>query len=234
MANLSPYSSPLGTVPGLNTSKSLFHDFVRPRGQFSSKLTSSPFKGSPQPEVIDFIPLGYSSPISNNNNNYRGQHGNQWRGNNRRSFGHSSNSSMNSSYSPHNMNSSYSPYNKNSSMNSSYSPYNKNRNHFHKNSSNSSFGSSGNNSFVNPGHSDDINLYYHPSMLQDPWAELEQKLQTRMAEQNYSLGCKPKDTIDKSVSNLSSVDSILSLTDSDEGADSQEIDSTVLVSDGSS
>lgn len=230
MANVSPFSTPLGSMAGLNTSTSLFHDFVRPRGQLSSKFASSPFKGSPQSEAIDFIPLSYSSPINNNNNNSsnRSQNGNnQWRGNNRKSFGGSSNSSFNSSY----------------------SPYNTNRNQFRKSPANSSFNSSvgsyhdmdrknfsnkkrGNNFFVNPGHSDNINLYYHPSMLEDPWADLEQKLQTRMADQNCSLG--RKDAVEKSVSNLSSVDSFLSLSDSDEGADSQETDSTISVSDGSS
>ncbi|PSN33343.1 hypothetical protein C0J52_16407 [Blattella germanica] len=89
----------------------------------------------------------------------------------------------------------------------------------------------GNNFLVNPGHCDNISLYYHPSMLEDPWAELEKKLQTSMAVQNCSLGSKG--AVEKSVSNLSSVDSVLSLSDSDEGPD-METDSTVSASDGSS
>ena len=101
MANISPFGTPLGSIAGLNTSKSLFHDFVRPRGQVSAKLASSPFKGSPQTETIDFIPLSYSSPI--NTNNYRNNNGSHWKGNNRKSFGGSSNSTFNSSYSPYNM-----------------------------------------------------------------------------------------------------------------------------------
>lgn len=81
-------------------------------------------------------------------------------------------------------------------------------------------------------NSDDISLYYHPSMLEDPWAELEQKLRNRTPDQNCSLG--GKDAREKSVLNLSTVDSLVSVSDSDEGADSQGTDSSVLLSDGSS
>jgi hypothetical protein len=69
-------------------------------------------------------------------------------------------------------------------------------------------------------------------MLEDPWAELEQKLQNITADQNCSLGSKG--ALGKAVSNFSVVDSVISVGDSDEGADSQETDSTVSVSDGSS
>jgi hypothetical protein len=55
-------------------------------------------------------------------------------------------------------------------------------------------------------------------MLEDPWAELEQKL---------------KNTLKKCGSNLSNVDTLTPVSDSDEGADSQETDSSVSVSDGS-
>jgi hypothetical protein len=63
-------------------------------------------------------------------------------------------------------------------------------------------------------------------MLEDPWTELEQKLKNSTASRNYSLSSNG--------SNLSSVGALTSVSDSDEGADSQETDSSVLVSDGSS
>lgn len=69
-------------------------------------------------------------------------------------------------------------------------------------------------------------------MLEDPWAQLEQKMRNSTAGQNSSLGSK--NAFEESVPNLSSVDSLISVSDSDEGADSQETDSTVSVSDGSS
>lgn len=81
-------------------------------------------------------------------------------------------------------------------------------------------------------NSDDISLYYHPSMLEDPWAELEQKLRNRTPDQNYCLG--GKHAREKSILNSSTVDSLVSVSDSDEGADSQGTDSSVLLSDGSS
>lgn len=69
-------------------------------------------------------------------------------------------------------------------------------------------------------------------MLEDPWAELEQKLKNSTTNQKYSLSSK--DMLEKCGSNLSSVDALTSVSDSDEGADSQETDSSVSVSDGSS
>jgi hypothetical protein len=91
-------TTPLNSKSGLNSSKSLFHDFVRPRGQFASKHANSPFKCSPQPGNFDFIPLSYSSPINNMN---RGGSGGNWGRKNRKSFvdSHGS-SSCNSSFSP--------------------------------------------------------------------------------------------------------------------------------------
>jgi hypothetical protein len=114
------YNSSSGTPrskAGLNNSKSLYHDFVRPRGQFSTKLGTSPFKGSPQPENFDFIPLSFSSPV----NSMRKKAGGNW----------NEHKSMSFIGSP-----------ANSSWNSSFSPYNMNRKHFH-NSSSSSNGNSG-------------------------------------------------------------------------------------------
>lgn len=118
-----PYSgTPVSSKPGLNNSKGLFHDFVRPRDQFSAKLGSSPFKGSPQPENFDFIPLSYSSPV--NNVSKRG--GGNWKRGNRKSFfGSPANSSWNSSFSPYDMNRRHFHSNSGSSNgNSSFSPYN--------------------------------------------------------------------------------------------------------------
>jgi len=100
----------------LNDSKSLFHDFVRPSCQSAGKYATSPFKGSPRSEDLDFIPLSYSSPVTNMNR--RGGGGN-WKANNRKNFSLS-----------------------NSSCNSSFSPYSMNKKHFHK-SSTSSNGNSG-------------------------------------------------------------------------------------------
>jgi hypothetical protein len=111
--------TPLNSKSGLNNSKSLFHDFVRPRSQYAAKFGSSPFKGSPQSEILDFIPLSYSSPIHNMNR--EGGSG-SWKGSNRKSFDSSPASS---------------------SCNSSFSPYSTNRKHFH----NSRASSNGNSSF---------------------------------------------------------------------------------------
>jgi hypothetical protein len=69
-------------------------------------------------------------------------------------------------------------------------------------------------------------------MLEDPWAELEQKLKNSTPEQNDSL--TSKDMLEKCCSNLSSVDTFTSVSDSDEGTDFQQPDSSVSVSDGSS
>jgi hypothetical protein len=121
--NRKSYSgTPVSSKPGLNSSKSLFHDFVRPRGQFSSKHGTSPFKVSPHAENFDFIPLSFSSPV----NSMRKKGGGNWKGHNRKSFvGSPANSSWNSSFGPYNMNrkqfhnsSSY------SNGSSSCSPYN--------------------------------------------------------------------------------------------------------------
>jgi hypothetical protein len=81
-------------------------------------------------------------------------------------------------------------------------------------------------------NSDDISLYYHPSMLEDPWAELEQKLRNSTPNQNCSRG--GKHAREKSILNSSTVDSVVSVSDSDEGAESQGTDSSALASDGSS
>lgn len=114
--------TPVSSKPGLNNSKSLFHDFVRPRGQFSAKLGSSPFKGSPHPENFDFVPLSFSSPV--NSTSKRG--GGNWKGGNRKGFvGSPANSSWNSSFSPYNMNRKYFHSSSASSNgNSGRSPYN--------------------------------------------------------------------------------------------------------------
>jgi hypothetical protein len=69
-------------------------------------------------------------------------------------------------------------------------------------------------------------------MLEDPWAELEQKLKNSTLDCNDSL-CS-KDTLEKCSSNLSSMDTLTSVSDSDEGADSRQTDSSVSLSDGSS
>jgi hypothetical protein len=98
----------------------LFHDFVRPRGQFAVKFGSSPFKASPQSEDLEFIPLSYSSPVTNMN---RKGGGGNWKGNNRRNFS-SANSSSNSSFSPYSVNKKHFHRNSASSNgNSSFSPY---------------------------------------------------------------------------------------------------------------
>jgi hypothetical protein len=115
------YATPMSSKPFLNNSKSLFHDFVRPSCQSAAKYGTSPFKGSPQSEDLDFIPLSYSSPVSNMNR--RGGRGN-WKANNRKNFS-LSNSSCNSSLSPYSMNKKHFHKSSTSSNgNSSFSPYN--------------------------------------------------------------------------------------------------------------
>lgn len=110
------YASPLSSKSFLNKSKSFFHDFVRPSSPFPVKYGSPTFKCSPQSEDLDFIPLSYSSPVTNMN---RRGGGSNWKPNNRKNFSPS-----------------------NSSCNSSFSPYSMNKKHFHK-SSTSSNGNSG-------------------------------------------------------------------------------------------
>jgi hypothetical protein len=116
MNQSSSYATPIRSKSLLNNSKGVFHDFVRPSSQFPAKFGSSPFKGSPQSEDLDFIPLSYSSPVTSMNR--RGGGGN-WKGNNRQNF---------------------SPTN--SSCNSSFSPYSANKKHFHKRSTSSNGSSS--------------------------------------------------------------------------------------------
>jgi hypothetical protein len=112
--------SPMSSKPFLNNSKSLFHDFVRP-SQSAGKYGTSPFKGSPQSEDLDFIPLSYSSPVTNMNR--RGGGGN-WKANNRKNLS-LSNSSGNSSFSPSSMNKKHFHQSSTRSYgNSSFSPYN--------------------------------------------------------------------------------------------------------------
>lgn len=121
MNQKSCYATPLSSKQFLNSSKSLFHDFVRPSSQFPAKYGSSPFKCSPQSEDLDFIPLSYSSPVTSMNR--RGGGGN-WKANNRKNLS-PSNSSCNSSFSPYSVNKKHfhkSPANSNG--NSSFSPYN--------------------------------------------------------------------------------------------------------------
>jgi hypothetical protein len=121
MNRKSCFGTPLSSKSRLNDSKSLFHDFVRPRSQLAAKFGSSPFKGSPQSESFDFIPLSYSSPVDVMN---RGDSGKS-KGSNRESFdGRRSNSSCNSSFSPCRMNRKY--YHNNSASSngsSSFSPF---------------------------------------------------------------------------------------------------------------
>jgi hypothetical protein len=71
-------------------------------------------------------------------------------------------------------------------------------------------------------NSDDISLFYDRSMLEDPWAELEQKLRNRT----------PDNARENGALNSSTVDSLVSVSDSDEGADLQGTDSSALSSDG--
>ena len=115
------HASPMSSKPFLNNSKGLFHDFVRPSCQSAGKYGTSPFKGSPKSEDLDFIPLSYSSPVTNTNR--RGGRGN-WKANSRKNFSHS-NSSCNSSFSPYSMNKKHFNISSTSSNgSSSFSPYN--------------------------------------------------------------------------------------------------------------
>jgi hypothetical protein len=111
----------MSSKPFLNNGTSLFHEFVRPSSQNPVKYGSSPFKGSPQAEDLDFIPLSYSSPVTNMNK--RGGGGN-WRAYNRKNF-NLSNSSCNSSFSPYSTNKKhFNSRSTSSNGNSSFSPYN--------------------------------------------------------------------------------------------------------------
>ena len=115
------YVSPLSSKPFLNNSRGWFCDFVRPSCQSAGKYGTSPHKGSPKSEDLDFIPLSYSSPVTNANR--RGSGGN-WKANNRKNFS-LSNSSCNSSFSPYSMNKKhFNKSNTSSNGNSSFSPYN--------------------------------------------------------------------------------------------------------------
>lgn len=106
-------STPLSSKSGLNNSKSLYHDFVRPRSQFGARFGSSPFIGTPQPDNFDFIPLSYSSPV-----HYTGGTSGNWNGRNLKSFdGSPAISSFNSRLGPYNTNRKY------LDSNSSFSPY---------------------------------------------------------------------------------------------------------------
>lgn len=198
------YATPMSSKPFLSNSKGRFHDFVRPSG-------TSPYKGSPKSEDFDFIPLSYSSPVTYTN-------GGNWKAYNRKKLS-LSNPNLNSSFSPYRMSS--------SNGNSSFSPYN---NMDRPRSYSSNRNRRGKNVLGNMRNSDDINLYYHPSMLEDPWAELEQKLQNRTPDRNCSRG--GKHAREKSTLNSSTVDSLVSVSDSDEGAYSQGTESSSLSSDG--
>jgi hypothetical protein len=68
-------------------------------------------------------------------------------------------------------------------------------------------------------------------MLEDPWAELEQKLRNSIGGKNSRPGSK--NAVEESVPNLSSVDLLISLNDSDEVAHCLETDCTVSESNGS-
>jgi hypothetical protein len=68
-------------------------------------------------------------------------------------------------------------------------------------------------------------------MLEDPWAELEQKQKNSTPDRNHSLSSKA--TLEKCCSNVSSIYTLTSVSDSDEGTDSWHADSSVTVSDGS-
>jgi hypothetical protein len=118
MNNKSYSGTPVSSKPGLNNSKSLYHDFVRPRDQFSTKLGS--FKGSPHPENFDFIPLSFSSPV----NSTTKSGGGNWKGNRNSFVGSSANSSRNSSFSPYSMNRKYFHSSSSANSNSGFSPYN--------------------------------------------------------------------------------------------------------------
>jgi len=148
------YATPMSSKPFLNNSKGMFHDFVRPSCQSAVKYGNSPFKGSPKSEDLDFIPLSYSSPVTNTNR--RGGGGN-WKANYRENLSLSS-SSCNSSFSSPVTNANRrggggnwkANYRKNlslsnSSCNSSLSPYSMNKKHFNR-----SFTSSNGNSSFSP------------------------------------------------------------------------------------
>lgn len=120
MSQNSSYATPMSSKPFLNNSKGLFHEFVRPNCQSAAKYGTSPFKGSPKSEDLDFIPLSYSSPVTNMNR--RG--GGNWKSYNRKNLS-LSNSSCNSSFSPYSMNKKHFHRSSTSSNgNSSFSPYN--------------------------------------------------------------------------------------------------------------
>ncbi|GLG99647.1 hypothetical protein R5R35_008346 [Gryllus longicercus] len=118
------------------------------RPQFSPSFTSSPMCRN---DSSDFIPFGPSPP---GHNRGRGR----WRGRNRSFMSNTSTSSgHNSSFSP--------------GIGERPSPYKQNSPHGHWRGR----GNKGN--FRNHNQRVDISAYFHPSMLEDPWAVLEEKLE---------------------------------------------------------
>nr|CAD7576838.1 unnamed protein product [Timema californicum] len=78
--------------------------------------------------------------------------------------------------------------------------------------------------FSNPGHTPDISQYCHPSMLEDPWSQLESKVKTCPSGTGRPSSSKEADT-------TTTKESSLVLSDTDDGRfDSQETDITELSS----
>nr|CAD7431364.1 unnamed protein product [Timema monikensis] len=78
--------------------------------------------------------------------------------------------------------------------------------------------------FSNPGHTPDISQYCHPSMLEDPWSQLDSKVKTCPSETGRPSSSKEADT-------TTMKESSLTLSDIDDGRfDSQETDITELSS----
>nr|CAD7445820.1 unnamed protein product [Timema bartmani]CAD7463421.1 unnamed protein product [Timema tahoe] len=189
------YNSPLGASGYNGGNLSTTYPFARPRGQFSPRHGNSPYGGSPRGRFdgSDFIPLGFSSPLSTK---HGGNTSNHWRGRNR------------FSNSPGSFNSS----------NRSDSPYNSSNrgNRFSQNRRGGGFS--------NPGHTQDISQYCHPSMLEDPWSQLDSKVKTCPSETGRPSSSKEADT-------TTMKDSSFVLSDNDDGRfDSQETDITELSS----
>ncbi|KAG8224356.1 hypothetical protein J437_LFUL004312 [Ladona fulva] len=147
-------------------------------------------------ESPDFIPFGFSSPVKSAN---RGR--GQWK---RQNYGDKR------FYNHGGFRGNASPYQ--SSRGSFSSPYRGRRG-----------------GKRNPGYGDDsadISLYYHHSMVEDPWAELEEKLSISSPKNvcvRVSEGDKSQ-TVDSSVSDIVSVQSSsnLSLTLGSQGEESVE------------
>lgn len=146
-----------------------FGEFMKPK--FSPSFTSSPYQS--RNDSSDFIPFGPSSPRSNNRGRGR------WRGHRNRSMLSNASSSGHGSFSScagQRQNS----FNSNLSQRSS--PYKPN------NSYGSWRGRGGNKGHQkNTSQNCDITSYYHPSMLHDPWAELEEKLNNSECSSSQSL-----------------------------------------------